>query len=102
MSARKPTITLKPAARRDFRSILAYTSAQWGIGQRDIYRAVIDRAFATLGDNPEIGRARDELSPGLRSYQVEQHVIDYRISSSGVRVVRILHGKMDAARHLDT
>ena len=101
MSARGPTVTLKPAARRDFRSILAYTSAQWGVTQRDIYRAAIDRAFETLGANPEIGKARDELSPGLRSYQVEQHVIYYRVSSSGVRIVRILHGRMDAARHLD-
>src|SRR5215216_7191801 len=81
MSARRPTVTLKPAARRDFRSILAYTSGRWGIAQRDIYRAAINRAFDTLGDNPEIGKARDELSPGLRTFQVEEHVIFYRMSS---------------------
>jgi toxin ParE1/3/4 len=101
MSARRATVRLKPAARQDFRSILAYTGAQWGVAQRDIYRAEIEQALATLGTNPLIGQARDDLSPGLRSYPVEAHIIYYRISGSVVRVVRILHQKMDAARHLD-
>src|SRR5262245_7987355 len=101
MSARKSPVDLKPAARRDYRAILAYTSKTWGTTQRDTYRAAINRAFETLDANPEIGRARDGISPGLRSYVVEQHVIYYRITVGGVTVVRILHGKMDAARHLN-
>jgi toxin ParE1/3/4 len=101
MSARRPSVTLRPTARRDFRSILAYTTSQWGTAQRDEYRAAINRALETLGANPEIGKAREDLSPGLRSYQVEQHVIYYRITGNTARVLRILHGKMDAARYLD-
>lgn len=101
MSARRPPVTLRPAAHRDFRSILAYTISQWGTAQRDEYRAAIDRALETLGANPEIGKAREDLSPGLRSYQVKQHVIYYRVVGSSVRVLRVLHGKMNAARHLD-
>jgi toxin ParE1/3/4 len=101
MSAHRPSVTLKPAARRDFRSILAYTTSQWGTTQRDEYRAAMNRALETLGANPEIGKAREDLSPGLRSYPVEHHVICYRIVRNTVRVLRILHEKMDAARYLD-
>jgi toxin ParE1/3/4 len=62
---------------------------------------VIHRALETLGANPEIGPAQDDISPGFRSYVVEQHIIYYRVIADGVTIVRILHGKMDAARHLD-
>src|SRR5436309_2071416 len=98
MPARKPPAVLKPAARRDFRAILAYTSKRCGVAQRDTYRGVIDRAYETLRANPQIGPAQDDISPCLRSYLVEQHVIYYRVSAGGMTVVRILHGKMDAAR----
>jgi toxin ParE1/3/4 len=101
MSARKSPVVLKPAARRDFRAILVYTSKRWGVAQRDTYRALFDRTLETLGANPEIGRAQDDISLGLRSFVVEQHVIYYRVIAGGVTVVRILHGKMDATRHLD-
>jgi toxin ParE1/3/4 len=73
---------------------------QWGVAQRDAYGEEIARAFESLSANAEIGRARDEVSPGLRSYRVRQHVIYYRIAGSSLMVLRILHERMDAWRHL--
>lgn len=100
MSARKAAIALRPAARRDVRAILVYTAEQWGVAQRDTYRKEIDRALATLLSNPRLGRSKDEIRPGLRSYQVQQHVIYYRFGDDMVTVVRVLHESMDAAQHL--
>ncbi len=42
----------------------------------------------------------DELRHGLRSYQVRQHVVYSRVEPAAIRVDRILHRGMDAARRL--
>jgi toxin ParE1/3/4 len=100
MSAPKLTLVLAPRAQRDFRSILLYTLQQWGSAQRDAYGAELGRAFESLTHSPQIGRARDEVSPGLRSFQVRQHVIYYRFTGGALKVIRILHERMDARRYL--
>ena len=101
MSVRRSKVVLKPAARRDVRSILLHTSQRWGFAQRDAYREALDQAFTTLSVNPFIGRARDEIAPNLRSHNVQQHVIYYRVEVETVTVLRVLHGKMDEARHVE-
>ena len=101
MSVRRSKVVLKPAARRDVRSILLHTSQRWGFAQRDAYREVLDKAFETLSVNPLIGRSRGEIAPNLRSHTIQQHVIYYRVEVETVTVLRVLHGKMDAARHVE-
>ena len=64
--------------------------------QRDAYTEAMATAFNELGAFPSLGRARDEVFPGCRSHPVEQHVIDYRIETRRVRVLRILHAQMAA------
>ena len=100
MSARRLRLVLSPNARQDLSDILVYTEQQWGKAQRADTRTAIDRGLRELQQYPEFGRAREELRPGLRSLQVRQHVIYYRIQPSGIRVDRILHESMDAPRHL--
>ena len=47
---------------------------------------------------PAVGRLRNELSPGLRSYPVGPFVIFYRIKPDAVVFInRVLHGKRDVA-----
>ena len=74
--------------------------SEWGFAQRDAYREALDQAFTTLSVNPLIGRSRDEIAPNLRSHTIQQHVI-YRVAVETVTVLRVLHGKMDAARHVE-
>ena len=49
----------------------------------------------TLAYNPRIGRTREELSPGLRSFPYRDYAIFYRIAITGVEVVRVFHGRRD-------
>lgn len=42
-----------------------------------------------------MGRLRDELTEGLRSFPVGRYVIFYRIVQDGVEIVRVLHGARD-------
>jgi toxin ParE1/3/4 len=100
MSARKAAIVLQPEARRDIEDILIHSAEHWGLKQRDAYRDEIDRAFEVLRENPRLGRPRAEIAAGLRSLRVRQHVIYYRVSVQRVAILRVLHGKMDAAQHL--
>jgi len=45
--------------------------------------------------NPEIGRNRDELLPGIRCLGVKKYLIFYRIKNQAVQIVRILSGYRD-------
>lgn len=87
-------------AEDDLRGILAYSLATWGELQRNIYAAALDAAFQDLLRFPESGRLRPDYFPGCRIRPIEQHVIYYRIDGDTIRIVRVLHGKMDARRHL--
>lgn len=46
---------------------------------------------------PELGRERDDLKPGLRSYTVHPFLVFHRVDHDAktVVVVRILHGAID-------
>ena len=64
------------------------------------YYALIDAALTRLTDYPQLGMARTDLSPLLRSYPVGEHRIYYRLTTDCVAVVRVLHKSMDEARNL--
>jgi len=42
-----------------------------------------------------MGRLRDELADGLRSFPVGRYVIFYRPIPKGIEIVRVLHGARD-------
>ena len=55
-------------------------------------------AFMMLREHPHAGRPRDDLFPGCRSVQVEQHVIYYhQPNATEIVVRRILHHRQDAS-----
>jgi toxin ParE1/3/4 len=56
--------------------------------------------FDTLANSPKTAQACDDIRTGYRRKSVLQHVIYFRITSYGIAVMRILHGRMDAPRHL--
>jgi toxin ParE1/3/4 len=60
----------------------------------------IEARCRLLGQFPQMGRARDEIRPGLRSVAVEKYLIFHQITASAVEVVRILHGSRDVERIL--
>lgn len=57
--------------------ILLYTEREWGEEQRMLYSRRLIDIMGMLADTPDIGRRRDDLSAGLRSYPVDSHVIYY-------------------------
>jgi toxin ParE1/3/4 len=91
---------LSPAAQGDLEGIFDYTVQQWGLNQALRYTQLIEQACAALacGDMP----AQDcsYLRAGYCRSAVERHVIYFRTETYGIAVIRILHARMDAPRHL--
>ena len=100
MSPPKYRIELSASAQRDWEDILAYTMQKWGAAQMDAYDALLERALDTLRWNPNFGHKREGLSERHRVVIAGQHVVVYSVSEDTVSVSRILHEKMDVARHL--
>jgi toxin ParE1/3/4 len=98
MSARKTRIVLTERAREDARNIQLYTLEQWGNEQAAAYDEAIAAALERLRIHPRIGKARDDLRPGLRSYAVEKHLILYRIEGDELVVQRIVHSRQAIER----
>jgi toxin ParE1/3/4 len=96
MSSPKAVVVLTDEAQDDYANLLLYSAQEWGLEQRDRYDAALIRAFHTLGDNPQIGRARDDLFPDCRAYLVERHIIYYALFDLTLVVLRILHTRADA------
>lgn len=98
MSVPERDVRFTPAARRDLRSIAAYTRRVWGTERQASYRAALEGAFGMLQAYPQAGRPRDNLCPGCRSMHAEQHVIYYHQPDDTTIVVRrILHSRQDAS-----
>ena len=91
---------LSPAARRDLEDIFDYTVAEWGLPQAIGYADLIEEACTALASAPALAASCDDIRPGYRRRIVQRHVIYFRIESYGIAVVRILHDRMEATRHL--
>jgi toxin ParE1/3/4 len=53
--------------------------------------------YRRLGDAPEIGRSRDDLAPGVRSFPLAKYnyLVFYRTAPDGVVILRFLHSARD-------
>jgi toxin ParE1/3/4 len=58
----------------------------------------LDTQLRLLATQPLMGRTRDELAPGIRSFPFGRYLLFYLPISDGIDVVRVLHG----ARDVDT
>ena len=91
---------LAPSAERDLEHIWRTTAAEWSIDQANRYTDKLTAAFKALAETPDRAAACDHIRLGYRRRHVERHVIYFRKAPSGIDVMRILHDRMDAARHL--
>lgn len=95
-----PIVRITPRAFEDLKNIGRYTLRQWGRSQRDAYLRGLDARFAWLAQHSAVGRKRDEIAPGYRSYAHGAHIIFYLIRDGGIDVIGVLHQAMDIPHHL--
>ena len=87
-------IVLTPSANADLLEIWEFIAAD-NPDQADAYIGLIDATFQNLSRQAGLGRRRDELAPGLRSFPVGRYLIFYLLDSDCLRIVRVLHGARD-------
>lgn len=86
-------------AEADLLSIGKYTLRTWGKAQTARYLSELEAFCQTLADNPALGRACDDIRPGLRRMEHGKHVVFYREALTGILISRILHQSMLPERH---
>jgi toxin ParE1/3/4 len=78
-------------ARRQLRSVIEYSYQKFGRYQADAYLAGFKKSFELLAEFPRMGRAADELRPGLRRYRHQSHYILYTSDDGQVLIRAIIH-----------
>lgn len=91
-----PVIVKSPRAESDLVEIWDFI-ADDSEARADAFIDRIDRKFVSLASNPGMGRVRNELMEGIRSFAVGRYVIFYRSIPKGIEIVRVLHGARDVA-----
>lgn len=84
----------------DLEDIFDYTKEEFGLDQAVHYLTEINILFEKLILTPHAGRSRNEIKLGLYSIMVNQHIIFYRILTSHIRIVRVMHGSRDLPKFL--
>jgi toxin ParE1/3/4 len=92
---------LSKEAQDDLKEIKNYSRMTWGNKQTQEYLSEIKNSLEKLIISPELGKIRDEIIDGLRSFGVGRHIIFYRLGKTEIEVARILHKRMDVTRHFD-
>lgn len=87
-------IVLQPRAKADISEIWEFI-AEDSDDQADAFIDLIDQNFQLLAQKSGLGRRREELAEGLRSFPVGRYVIFYLPIPGGVQIVRVLHGARD-------
>ncbi|MBN8873731.1 MAG: type II toxin-antitoxin system RelE/ParE family toxin [Rhodospirillales bacterium] len=91
---------LTVAAENDIRAIARDSLQRWGIPRAEAYVLGLHETFGRLAAFPGLGRSADDLRPGYFRLESGRHVVFFVKQTSGVLIVRVLHERMDFARHL--
>jgi toxin ParE1/3/4 len=87
-------------AEADLVDVWIYTHGRWGEAQADRYFDELETGINRLVRNPEFGHACDQIRQGYRVLRVNRYLIFYTYDEFAVRIVRVLHDRMDPARRL--
>jgi toxin ParE1/3/4 len=89
-----PRLRITPRASMDLIEIWNYI-ADDSADNADSFVDYLQEVMQRLSRNPRMGRRRDELSPGIRSFPIQRYLIFYREHSGALEIVRVLHGARD-------
>jgi toxin ParE1/3/4 len=88
-----------PHAANDLYYIWLYASNDKPIAA-DGLLARLNEIFGELAAHPGLGRSRDDLLPGLRSFPHGRYVVFYQVHDRSLRILRILNAARDITSNL--
>ena len=92
-------LRFSPLAKADLGEIWTYSFENWSRKQADTYCGNINKTCKDPASGKKQARP-SEVLPEYKKYNCGSHVIYYTESAQHCDIVRILHQRQDAARHL--
>ena len=89
---------LSPDARHDLDEIWLYVAQEDSVRAADRLVDSITERFPLLAGMPGLGRSRDDLGPGTRSFPVGNYVIYYRKATPGIEISHVFHGAREVKK----
>lgn len=86
---------LSADAKNDIKEIAKDTIKRWGKEQAHSYINNLYEIFSLIGENIQMGRLRQELGVGIRSFPQGSHIIFFMEHKGRAAIVRVLHGARD-------
>lgn len=93
-------VSRRPLAEVDILEIWEFI-AEDSITEADRWVDKLDERLQLWATQPMMGRNRDDLSSGLRSFSFGRYVIFYEPVLDGVDIVRVLHSSRDVDTAFD-
>ncbi len=94
-------ISKRPRAREDLVEIWEYI-AEDSVNHADSFIDSIEAKLKTLAAQPLIGRARDDLAIGLRSFPIGRYILFYEAIPEGIVLIRVLHSARDVGTQFES
>jgi toxin ParE1/3/4 len=85
---------LSRQAEQDLEDIWIYLTQQDELLADKQIAQILDR-FPMLSEFPNMGKQRDDLLTGLKSFPVKPYIIFYNKIVDGIEIVRVLHQSRD-------
>ena len=87
-------------ALEDLENIWIYSFINHGEKQANKYLKELDASLnKILLKNPKIGIKCNHIRAGYRKYQINKHLIFYKLTTKRIYIIRILHKRMESKRH---
>jgi toxin ParE1/3/4 len=94
-------LVISALARRDQDDISRYTLEQWAKPQLLAYVGGLLYVLDSIASGTTVGKSVRGIPPRFLRVTYQSHFIFYTTHAETVRIVRILHQRMDHARHLN-
>jgi toxin ParE1/3/4 len=87
-------IRLSQQAEQDLEDIWVYLARQNELIADKQIAQILNR-FPMLSQFPDMGKQRNNLLPGLRSFPVQPYIVFYTKIADGIEIIRVLHQSRD-------
>lgn len=88
---------LAPEAETDLDELWHYVATNASVETADRLVDSLTTRFFLLSRYPRVGRRRDDLRPGIRSFPVGKYIVFYRLEGEDVLIQRVVRGSRDLA-----
>lgn len=90
-----------PRAEADLSRIYAYSVETWGEARARVYIDALFSRFAWLTTYPTLGKPREDIAPGYRSFPQGSHLVFYMVNGHDIFIIGVPHMSMDVGAYFD-